>query len=72
MSSDRVSGTVKFFNEKKGYGFITRDDGADDVFFHHTALPAGVEEVFEGNKLSFEIVPGRNGKRNCADKIAVV
>ncbi|TNE40684.1 MAG: cold-shock protein [Alphaproteobacteria bacterium] len=56
-------GTVKFFNQSKGYGFIMPDDGTKDVFVHVTALKdAGIMELNEGQKVSFEVQPGRDGK----------
>lgn len=60
--SERVSGTVKFFNESKGFGFITRDDGQPDVFIHASALPSG-SDIGEGDKVSFEIVQGPKGNK---------
>jgi CspA family cold shock protein len=69
---ERITGKVKFFNEKKGFGFIVRDDGKGDVFFHVTALPSGTDEVFEDDKLSFEIVPGKQGKGVRASGINLV
>lgn len=57
-------GTVKFFNSTKGFGFITPDDGAADVFVHISALErSGITSVAEGQKLTFEITrDARNGK----------
>lgn len=52
------NGTVKFFNDSKGYGFITPDDGSKDVFVHINGL---VDEVREGDKVSFEVEEGRKG-----------
>lgn len=59
-----TSGTVKFFNSTKGFGFITPDDGKSDVFVHVSALErAGMNSIVEGQKLSFEVVKDqRNGK----------
>ena len=51
-------GTVKFFNESKGYGFITPDDGSKDVFVHANGL---VDEINEGDKVSYEVEEGRKG-----------
>jgi cold shock protein len=50
-----TSGTVKFYNETKGYGFIAPDDGGKDVFVHATALErAGIRGLAEGQKVSFD------------------
>jgi CspA family cold shock protein len=57
------SGTVKWFNMQKGYGFIASDDGGQDVFVHISAvLGAGLPELREGQMIEFEIEPARNGK----------
>ena len=54
------SGTVKFYNEQKGYGFIQPDNGGKDVFVHATALErAGVNGLREGQKVSFDTQPDR-------------
>lgn len=59
-----ATGTVKFYNDQKGYGFIAPDDGAKDVFVHATALErAGMNGLTEGQKVSFETdVDQRSGK----------
>ena len=59
-----TTGTVKFFNTAKGYGFIAPDDGAPDVFVHASALEvAGMTMLSEGQKVSFDVVKDqRNGK----------
>ena len=59
----RQNGTVKFFNQAKGYGFITPDDGGKDVFVHISAVEqSGLPSVEEGMKLSFETEPDRRGR----------
>lgn len=59
-----ASGTVKFYNEQKGYGFIQPDDGSKDVFVHATALErAGMGSLSEGQKVNFETaIDKRSGK----------
>ncbi len=55
------SGTVKFFNNEKGYGFISRDDG-DDVFVHYSNIAGdGYKSLEEGQAVQFEVGPGRKG-----------
>ncbi len=56
------TGTVKWFNDTKGYGFITQDGGGEDVFCHHTAIKAeGFRSLAEGQKVEFEVVKGPKG-----------
>jgi cold shock protein len=58
-----TTGTVKFFDHRKGFGFITRDEGGPDVFVHISAVErAGMISLIEGQKLSFDIQ--RDQKRN--------
>ncbi|HLB37506.1 MAG TPA: cold-shock protein [Gemmatimonadales bacterium] len=58
----RITGTVKWFNDSKGFGFIVRDDGGKDVFVHHTAINAqGFKSLREGQKVEFEVVDGQKG-----------
>ena len=58
---DRLKGTVKWFNNAKGYGFIGRDDGAD-VFVHYSAISSeGYKSLQEGDAVEFEIVQGQKG-----------
>jgi cold shock protein len=57
------TGTVKFFNADKGYGFIKPDDGGRDIFVHITAVErAGLTTLAEGQKISFEVEPDKKGK----------
>ncbi|MBI5163884.1 MAG: cold-shock protein [Magnetospirillum sp.] len=58
-----TTGTVKWFNTVKGYGFITPDDGSADVFVHISAVErAGLSNLAEGQKLSYVLEKGRTGK----------
>ena len=60
--------TVKWFNATKGYGFIEADDQSSDVFVHITAVQAaGMTELKEGQKVSFELETGNNGKTSAVD-----
>lgn len=66
------TGTVKWFNQTKGYGFIQPEDGSKDAFVHISAVErAGLSTLNEGQKVSFELVPGRNGKMS-AENLALV
>jgi CspA family cold shock protein len=60
--SERVTGTVKWFNGSKGYGFIAPDDGSEDVFVHHSAIQAeGFRNLDEGDRVEFAIEQGPKG-----------
>jgi CspA family cold shock protein len=57
-----ATGTVKWFNDAKGFGFITQDGGGDDVFCHHTAIQAqGFRTLAEGQKVEFDVTRGPKG-----------
>lgn len=59
---ERVTGTVKWFNEQKGYGFIERESGEGDVFVHHSAIAGeGFKTLNEGDRVEFSIVKGQKG-----------
>jgi cold shock protein len=73
MEHDRMSeGTVKWFNPQKGFGFIQPDDGSKDVFVHISAVErAGLTRLNEGQKVSFNIERGQNGKSSATDLRAI-
>ncbi len=58
---ESMNGTVKWFNDSKGYGFISREDG-DDVFVHHSSIAGeGFKSLTEGDEVTFEIEQGEKG-----------
>ena len=58
----RTQGIVKWFNDSKGFGFITPDDGSKDCFVHHTAVQGdGFKSLSEGQRVEFDIVQGQKG-----------
>ena len=60
--SETITGTVKWFNADKGFGFITRDDGEKDVFVHHTAIQTeGFRTLDEGQRVEFGVEQGPKG-----------
>ena len=69
--TERVTGTVKWFNEDKGFGFIEREDGGEDVFLHFSALSgAGFKTVAEGARVEFSVVAGPKGPK--AEDVATI
>ena len=63
-----ITGTVKFFNPAKGFGFIEPEDGSKDAFVHISALErAGLSTLSEGQKVSYELQAGQNGKSSAED-----
>jgi cold shock protein len=57
-----TTGTVKWFNETKGFGFITPEDGTKDCFVHHSAIQAsGFKTLAEGERVEFDVVQGQKG-----------
>jgi len=67
-----AAGTVKWFDPKKGYGFIQPNDGSSDVFVHISAVElAGLASLREGQKIQFEVVAGRNGRSSADNLVAL-
>jgi len=67
----RTTGTVKWFNDSKGFGFITRVDGEKDVFCHHSAIQGdGFKSLAEGDKVEFDVVQGQKGP--AAENVAMM
>lgn len=67
-----ASGTVKWFNATKGYGFIQPDDGSKDVFVHISAVErAGLRELRDGQKISYEMTTDRRSGKQSADELKV-
>jgi CspA family cold shock protein len=65
-----ATGTVKFFNAEKGFGFISRESG-DDVFVHFSNIEgSGYKSLQEGDKVEFDVAPGRKGEE--AQKVRVI
>ena len=63
-----IEGTVKFFNTTKGFGFIQPDDGSKDAFVHISAVErSGLSTLSEGQKVSYELQTGRDGKVSAAN-----
>ncbi|MCT8970973.1 cold-shock protein [Microbaculum marinisediminis] len=68
-----ATGTVKFYNTDRGYGFIQPDDGSKDVFVHATALEAaGIRTLVEGQKVSFEVTTDRRSGKSAASDLQTV
>jgi len=58
----RTTGTVKWFNDSKGFGFITPEDGSKDLFVHHSAIQGGgFKSLAEGDRVEFDVVQGQKG-----------
>jgi CspA family cold shock protein len=68
-----TTGTVKWFNLQKGFGFIAPDDGGKDAFVHISAMErAGISELREGQKLRFELVSDQKSGKMSAESLAIV
>jgi len=68
-----TQGTVKFFNDQKGFGFIQPDDGGKDVFVHISAVErAGMRALNEGQKIAFDVVADRRTGKSSADNLQIV
>ena len=71
-TGEKATGTVKFFNSMKGFGFITRDDGEADAFVHISAVErSGLSELNEGDRLEFELEVDRRGKYSAVNLVPV-
>ncbi len=67
------TGTVKWFNAQKGFGFIQPDDGGKDVFVHISAVQrAGMQTLQEGQKISYELAQDRRTGKSSADRLATL
>ena len=67
------TGTVKWFNETKGYGFIQPDDGGKDVFVHISAVErAGLRNLVEGQKISYEVLTDKRSGKDAAGNLQAV
>jgi len=68
-----ATGTVKFFNTTKGYGFIQQDEGGPDVFVHISAVErAGMRSLVEGQKVTFDVQPDRKTGKSAASNLQAV
>ena len=69
--AERQSGTVKWFNDSKGFGFITPDGGGEDLFAHFSAIQsAGFKTLAEGQRVNFDVTNGPKGKQASNIQIA--
>lgn len=67
-----ATGTVKWFNSQKGFGFIQPDEGGNDVFVHISAVErAGIHSLVEGQKVNYEVVQDRRSGKSAADNLSI-
>jgi CspA family cold shock protein len=72
LTGDKATGTVKFFNSMKGFGFITRDDGKEDAFVHISAVErSGLPGINEGDRFEFDLEVDRRGKFSAVNLVPV-
>jgi len=72
LTGDKATGTVKFFNSMKGFGFITRDDGKEDAFVHISAVErSGLQGINEGDRFEFDLEVDRRGKYSAVNLVPV-
>jgi CspA family cold shock protein len=72
LTGEKATGTVKFFNTMKGFGFITRDDGKEDAFVHISAVErSGVSGINEGDRFEFDLEVDRRGKYSAVNLVPV-
>ncbi len=72
LTGEKATGTVKFFNSMKGFGFITRDDGQPDAFVHISAVErSGLSSLNEGDRLEFDLEVDRRGKHSAVNLVPV-
>lgn len=65
-----INGTVKFFNQSRGFGFVSPEDGSKDVFVHATALEAaGIPSIDEGDKITFDLEDDKRGRGKQATNV---
>src|SRR5688500_5427070 len=72
LTGEKATGTVKFFNSMKGFGFITRDDGKEDAFVHISAVErSGLQSINEGDRFEFDLEVDRRGKFSAVNLVPV-
>ncbi|MEO9462051.1 MAG: cold-shock protein [Marinomonas sp.] len=72
LTGDKATGTVKFFNAMKGFGFLVRDDGQPDAFVHISAVErSGLSAINEGEKFEFDLEVDRRGKHSAVNLVPI-